>query len=243
MDAQELRSLQEAYLEVVEGFRDLPVEKMKKKEDSLRSKNTSSGERVRSNIENVRTNIGKSQKTQSFGKSEISKKTSAKHHAAGFLRHAPWSPQDTPEKPDHKNKPNMYIRRSAGAKERHLKQREGRKRIQQESYDLYDIILSHLLDEGYAETPEAAEAIMVNMSEDWRESIVEEVFDEALTGERYKKAVKKPGGTAYSRMVSPDPAKRSTRGGRGGESDFGAGDRGSGNKAARRAGTYKDKED
>jgi ribosome-binding ATPase YchF (GTP1/OBG family) len=100
MDAQDFRSLQEAYIEVVEGFRDLPVEKMKKKEDSLRSKNTSSGERVRSNIENVRTNIGKSQKTQSFGKSEISKKTSAKHHAAGFLRHAPWSPQDTPEKPD-----------------------------------------------------------------------------------------------------------------------------------------------
>jgi hypothetical protein len=42
-----------------------------------------------------------------------------------------------------------------------------------ESYDLYDVILSHLLDEGYAETPEAAEVIMVNMSEDWRESIVE----------------------------------------------------------------------
>ena len=41
-----------------------------------------------------------------------------------------------------------------------------------DSYDLYDIILSHLLDEGYAETPEAAEAIMVNMSEDWRESII-----------------------------------------------------------------------
>ncbi|NBQ98317.1 MAG: hypothetical protein EBU12_08915 [Microbacteriaceae bacterium] len=41
-----------------------------------------------------------------------------------------------------------------------------------ESYDIYDIILSHLLDEGYAETPEAAEAIMVNMSEEWRDSIV-----------------------------------------------------------------------
>ena len=46
-----------------------------------------------------------------------------------------------------------------------------------DSYDLYDIILSHLLDEGYAETQEAAEAIMVNMSEDWRESIVEEKKD------------------------------------------------------------------
>jgi hypothetical protein len=43
---------------------------------------------------------------------------------------------------------------------------------QKEEVDLYDIILSHLIDEGYAETPEAAEAIMVNMSEDWRESIV-----------------------------------------------------------------------
>ena len=44
---------------------------------------------------------------------------------------------------------------------------------QEESIDLYDIVLDHLLDEGYAETQEAAEAIMVNMSEDWRESIME----------------------------------------------------------------------
>jgi hypothetical protein len=43
---------------------------------------------------------------------------------------------------------------------------------QREHYNLYDIILSHLLDEGYAETPDAAEAIMVNMSEEWRDSIL-----------------------------------------------------------------------
>ena len=47
-----------------------------------------------------------------------------------------------------------------------------RNKTQKEETDLYDIILSHLLDEGYAETPEQAEAIMVNMSEDWRESIL-----------------------------------------------------------------------
>ena len=46
------------------------------------------------------------------------------------------------------------------------------------SYDLYDIILSHLIDEGYADTFESAEAIMVNMSEDWRESIFEGVVGE-----------------------------------------------------------------
>jgi len=45
--------------------------------------------------------------------------------------------------------------------------------IKKEQVDLYDIILSHLLDEGYAETQESAEAIMVNMSEGWRENIVE----------------------------------------------------------------------
>ncbi len=42
-----------------------------------------------------------------------------------------------------------------------------------EEVDLYGIILSHLLDEGYAETLEQAEVIMVNMSEGWREDIME----------------------------------------------------------------------
>jgi len=45
--------------------------------------------------------------------------------------------------------------------------------LAKEEVDIYDIILSHLLDEGYAETPEAAEAIMVNMSEEWKENIME----------------------------------------------------------------------
>ena len=41
-----------------------------------------------------------------------------------------------------------------------------------EEVDIYDIILSHLLDEGYADTEQAAEAIMVNMSEEWMGSII-----------------------------------------------------------------------
>ncbi len=47
-----------------------------------------------------------------------------------------------------------------------------RRSKKEESFDLYDLILSHLLDEGYAETQEAAEAIMVNMSEEWIGSII-----------------------------------------------------------------------
>ena len=52
-------------------------------------------------------------------------------------------------------------------------ERQRKTGVSAESYDLYDIILSHLLDEGYADTQEQAEAIMVNMGEEWREDIME----------------------------------------------------------------------
>jgi len=42
-----------------------------------------------------------------------------------------------------------------------------------ESADLFDIVKGHLMSEGYADTEEAALAIMANMSEEWRQSIVE----------------------------------------------------------------------
>ena len=42
-----------------------------------------------------------------------------------------------------------------------------------DSFDLYDIILSHLLDEGYADTEESADKIILNMSESWFEDIME----------------------------------------------------------------------
>ena len=56
-------------------------------------------------------------------------------------------------------------------------ERQKARGVSAESYDLYDIILSHLLDEGYAETLEQAQVIMVNMSEDWRESICEAILE------------------------------------------------------------------
>jgi len=51
-------------------------------------------------------------------------------------------------------------------------ERQKKTGVSAESYDYYDIILSHLLDEGYADTEKAAEAIMVNMSEEWMGSII-----------------------------------------------------------------------
>jgi hypothetical protein len=44
-------------------------------------------------------------------------------------------------------------------------------------YDLFDTILEYLIAEGYADTNEAALVIMGNMSEGWRQSIVEGGFN------------------------------------------------------------------
>jgi hypothetical protein len=42
-----------------------------------------------------------------------------------------------------------------------------------EDVDAYDVVLNYLLDEGYANTEDQAIAIMANMSEDWRNQILE----------------------------------------------------------------------
>ncbi len=46
-------------------------------------------------------------------------------------------------------------------------------KILNQDVDIFDIIKGHLLDEGFAETEEAAMAIMANMSEEWRQDIIE----------------------------------------------------------------------
>jgi len=48
--------------------------------------------------------------------------------------------------------------------------------------DLFDFILEHLVAEGYADTNEAALAIMANMSEEWREEIVDEGYKKLPVG-------------------------------------------------------------
>jgi len=45
----------------------------------------------------------------------------------------------------------------------------------EESVDLFDYLLEYLVAEGYADTNKAALAIMANMSEEWKQSIVEGV--------------------------------------------------------------------
>ena len=130
MDAQELRNLQEAYLEVVEN--------QQLDEDSRRMSNKQKTASVRQNI-------------KAFGSN--------------------FTPPNNYDPDANRGKGEVLTRRQI--------EKNRRKSLRQEEVSVYDIILSHLLDEGYAETLEAAKAIMVSMSEEWRECIVGEVLDEA----------------------------------------------------------------
>lgn len=64
------------------------------------------------------------------------------------------------------------------AKPKRLSREIIRRSPKAEEYDLYDLVLAHLIDEGYAETQESANAIMANMSEAWVDSIIDTYIEE-----------------------------------------------------------------
>jgi len=49
-----------------------------------------------------------------------------------------------------------------------------------DSFDMFDVVKEYLLGEGYADTEEAAVAIMANMSEDWKYHIIDEARAEGV---------------------------------------------------------------
>ena len=62
------------------------------------------------------------------------------------------------------------------------------------SFDMFDVVKGYLIGEGYADTEEAALAIMANMSEDWKYSIMEQQISSVSANA--PSGVKKPTVTA-----------------------------------------------
>jgi hypothetical protein len=80
--------------------------------------------------------------------------------------------------------------------------------VSAESYDIYDIILSHLLDEGYAYTEETADKIILNMSESWFEEILNERTRYAKeTGKNFRtgRTSAEGGDTQIKKRVEKEP--------------------------------------
>ena len=186
MNSQDLRNLQEAYMGVYDELDEAKID------DNL------SGQKKK-DIRNERSKFGGSSSSKS-------KKTKLRHDLHKKYRGLKKVPGDKSAEKE------IAVLRNSQRMHGTLPkiQKIGGPKGLPEQTDLYDIILSHLLDEGYAETQEAAEAIMANMSEDWRESICEE-----LTGERKKRALEK-GGYLANRVATGkegQPVERKNSGG------------------------------
>jgi hypothetical protein len=193
MDTQDIRSLQEAYLEVVMSEGKVPWNDPK---NPLESGHTPAeknrAKRERTGVEDLKKSPSDkdyarygAMKSVDDEQSSASNKNKSAHkfrdypiktskgktQTTGQLRRS----RGTPKPGASDEKSNLY---QSPIKKDDKRTRGGRtdqwkgSNPRNEEVDIYDIILSHLLDEGYAETTEAAEAIMVNMSEEWRDSIV-----------------------------------------------------------------------
>ena len=67
-------------------------------------------------------------------------------------------------------------------------------------FDMFDVVKGYLIGEGYADTEEAALAIMANMSEDWRDDIISE-------GPNYDKNRQRAAKRAAERNAARDAGK------------------------------------
>ena len=78
-----------------------------------------------------------------------------------------FNPSSTAEK-----KPSLASQASGlRAMQQRSKERQGLT----QSFDMFDVVKGYLIGEGYADTEEAALAIMINMSEEWKQSIIKSI--------------------------------------------------------------------
>ena len=76
----------------------------------------------------------------------------------------------------------------------------------EEEVDLFDYLLEYLVAEGYADTNAAAIAIMSNMSEEWKQSIVEETKRTEYLQKKFDAENKAKSGSAHTYI----PGKQNT---------------------------------
>ncbi len=102
---------------------------------------------------------------------------------------------DDPEGRKYSIKKSRINRMSSTHKAREDAERDIKKYGMKEELDLYDVVSEYLVSEGFCDSYEDADVIMVNMSEQWRDEILDEVtgggqvrFRKGLPGKSPKKA-------------------------------------------------------
>jgi len=145
MRDQEIIGLYEAYNQICESSEILSERDEMEQNPLLHLTYAERAKRLKDKAEQIRRKKGKNTRTEEIELDE-----------------------EAPERIRKRSK-NPRLMKDAGPARVHNPKKEDQK----ESYDLFDTILEHLVAEGYADTNEAALVIMANMSEEWRQDIVE----------------------------------------------------------------------
>jgi len=107
-------------------------------------------------------------------------------------------------------KPTATATPTASASKPNMQQQIRQRRLNMD-LDLFDIVQGYLLDEGYAETEEAAAVIMANMSEEWKKQILESGYFPTKESQRKDEAKYKKGGLEVKHRdiatQSPKPSR------------------------------------
>jgi hypothetical protein len=161
MDAQELLNLQEAYLEVIMNEANTTSQNLADRAKKLSKQRKGQTTQSRSTYKNL---------SQQASQRANPKEEPRGHRFTPGRKESGLTQKDRDEL---RGDDTLYYGKGSLPKNPRKRQQKvaSGKHIPEQA-DLYDIILSHLLDEGYADTQEAAEVIMVNMSEEWRQSII-----------------------------------------------------------------------
>ena len=85
-----------------------------------------------------------------------------------------------------------------------------RARMLNQDLDLFDVIKGYLLDEGYADSEKSALVIMANMSEEWRENIVEVLDTPERANEYARKNVRSMIGAFTKGVANKDMSQMKT---------------------------------
>ena len=193
MDAQELRNLQEAYEAVYENQQlDEISQKTATKVYAQRRTGEFEGDDASDRV--AKTNKLKGRIEKKFGKKAgehadraADVETFGRKDASGRRKQ---SPQPRIQTSDHENQ-REFKRELRIKRDRRL--RAARGEDTNEQFDIFDVILEHLVAEGYADTNQAALAIMANMSEEWKQSIVEADSVEAMRARAAKRRAQRYG--------------------------------------------------
>ncbi|NDB83551.1 MAG: hypothetical protein EB127_12630 [Alphaproteobacteria bacterium] len=201
MDAQELRNLQEAYMEVYSVDEATAMAKRGLDEPAIRqqiAKNTGGGAAA----DRATALAGQ----QTFGQRGVNPQARQKLARAqrGDFRSTTSSSPGLRVGQYKSDDPNVQAKQAARGAQRGALTPAEKQKLNREQVDIYNIILSHLINEGYADTNDAALAIMKNMSEEWRESIVESFPKVKGSPDRLNPIDPKTGKSKYKMVIGPD---------------------------------------